>query len=168
MRLARSLVSICFIAAAASKPAGTLITSDPFDMNGIRFGAAGVYSWPVFAQDRIKTETSAAAIYLPGFGELHLAADTTVQFDLSAAVPSATLLSGQLGFSLSAGSRLRIIAGNRNARVNDSPGVVSKFGDTVHFTQGSASIPGVLPGGVPPPLPSAGQYLPPAVKGSAP
>lgn len=151
---------IRFTEAAAPKAVGTLITSDPFEIDGVRFGAAGVYSWPVFAHERIKTETSQAAIYLSEFGKLYLAPNTVVQFNLDATPPSATLLSGTVGFSLTASSRLRISAGNQNVAADGSSGVVSRIGDKVQFTKGSARIPGPLPT-TPQTLPSAGQYLPP-------
>jgi hypothetical protein len=152
---------ISFVEAATPKAIGTLITSDPFEIDGVRFGAAGVNSWPVFAHERIKTETSPSTIYLPGFGKLYLAPNTIVQFSLDATPPSATLLSGQLGFSLTVSSRLRISAGNQSATVNDSPGIASRIGNKVQFTKGSPTIPGTLPT-LPHTLPSAGQYLPPA------
>ena len=150
------LILVCLIAAGATRPAGTMNTADPFDRNGVRFGAAGVSSWPIFGRDRIKTETSAAAIYLPDLGTLFLDRSTEVRFDLTATPPLATLVGGQIGFSLLANSRLRIVAGDRDLGIQESPGRVSRAGAKVQFVKGSATIRGVaieVPAG----LPSAGQ-----------
>ena len=160
MRFLILIGMISFMEAATPKAIGTLITADPVEIDGVRFGAAGVYSWPVFAHERIKTETSRSAIYLPEFGKLYLAPNTQVQLNLDATPPSATLLSGQLGFSLTLNSRLRIFAGNQSATADGSPGIASRIGDKVQFTKGSATIPGPLPT-LHQALPSAGQYLPP-------
>ncbi len=167
MRSVFSLFLACAVSFAAERPIGTLISSDPFEINGVRFGAAGVYSWPVFALDRIKTETSMATIYLPELGELSLNRDSTLQFDISGKTASANLLNGQMGFSLSPHSRLRIVAADRSAGPADSPGVVSRFGDRARITAGSGKIPGASLGAIPAPLPSAGRYLPAMAKAPA-
>jgi hypothetical protein len=159
-RFVLPLFFACAVAFAAEKPIGTLISSDPFEINGVRFGAAGVYSWPVFALDRIKTESSMATIYLLELGELSLNRDSTLQLDIGGSVASANLLNGQMGFSLSPHSRLRVMAADRSAGSADSPGVISRFGERAQLTAGSSKIPGASLGAIPASLPSAGRYVP--------
>ena len=130
----------------AQTTVGTVSSTEPFSMRGVRMPVAGVPSWPMTAGDEIATDGAPATLTFRDGSRVQLAAHSKAKVERDGDSFLLRILAGAGEYNLSNSSNLRIFAQSRAITPTASQGRVTLSAvPEVSFTGGQKTTKAVAP-----------------------
>jgi hypothetical protein len=153
----------------AAQPIGRVVSSEPFELRGVKMPAAGVSNWPIAAGDEIRATSAPAQIFFRDGSQVTLEKGARAKVEAASSAPVFRLVSGGASYKLAAQPQLVIY--DQQKAVSAPAGSQGVIGTAVMgrrlYSPMVDSGPGVPAGAVtvisgeaPPPPPPAGGTAP--------
>src|SRR5437588_8359197 len=92
----------------AATPVASVLTSQPFTLDGHSVSAKGIASWPLVVGDELATSTAAAKVSFRDGSSIALAPQSDARIAGTSASPVFLLVSGSLDYNLAKNSKVSV------------------------------------------------------------